>query len=46
VDCYYAKVWAIEGREAIRDLVRCKGIAKALVASKLIVIFYSGDRKS
>jgi len=40
------RYWAIKGKEAIRDLVRCKGITKALVASGLIAIFYPGDRKS
>jgi len=36
----------MEGKEAIRDLVRYKGVAKALVASKLIAIFHLGDEKS
>jgi len=36
----------MEGKETVRDLVRYKGIAKALVASKLIGIFYPKDRKS
>jgi len=40
------RYWAIEGKEAVGDLVRCKGIAKMLVASELIAIFYPGDRKS
>jgi len=33
----------MEGKE---DLVGCKVVAKALVASELIAIFYPGDRKS
>jgi len=36
----------MEGKEAVRDLVRCEGIARALVASKPIAIFHSGDKKS
>jgi len=40
------RYWAIEGKEAVRDLVRCEGVAKALVVSELIAIFYPGDRKS
>jgi len=28
------------------DLVRCEGVTKALVVSKLIAIFYPRDRKS
>jgi len=40
------RYWAIKGKKAIRDLVRYKGITKALVVSELIAIFYSGDRKS
>jgi len=28
------------------DLVRYKGVAKALVVGELIAIFYPGDRKS
>jgi len=40
------RYWAIEGKEAIRDLVRCEGIAKALVVSEPIAIFYPRDRKS
>jgi len=40
------RYWAIEGKEAVRDLVRCEGIAKALVASELIAIFHPGDGKS
>ena len=40
------RCWAIEGKEAVRDLVRCKGVAKALVVSKLIAIFHSRDGKS
>jgi len=40
------RYWAIEGKEAIRDLVRYKGVAKALVVSELIAIFYPGDGKS
>jgi len=40
------RYWAIEGKEAVRDLVRCEGVAKALVASEPIVIFYPGDGKS
>ena len=40
------KCWAIKGKEAIRDLVRYKGVAKALVASELIVIFHPRDGKS
>jgi len=36
----------MEGKEAVRDLVRCEGVTKALVASELIAIFYSGDEKS
>jgi hypothetical protein len=40
------RYWAIEGKEAVRDLVRCKGITKALVVSEPIVIFYPRDRKS
>jgi len=40
------RYWAIEGKEAIRDLVRYEGVTKALVASELIVIFYPRDGKS
>ena len=40
------RYWAIEGKEAIRDLVRCKGVTKALVVSELIAIFHPGDGKS
>jgi len=40
------RYWAIEGKEAVRDLVRYKGVAKALVVSELIAIFYPGDGKS
>jgi len=40
------RYWAIEGKEAVRDLVRCNGIAKALVVSEPIAIFHPGDRKS
>ena len=40
------RYWAIEGKEAIRDLVRCEGVAEALVVSELIAIFYPRDRKS
>jgi len=40
------RYWAIEGKEAVKDLVRCKGVAKALVVSELIAIFYPRDRKS
>jgi len=36
----------MEGKETIRDLVRCKGVAKALVASKPIAIFHPRDGKS
>ena len=36
----------MEGKEAVGDLVRCKGVAEALVASKPIAIFYPGDGKS
>jgi len=36
----------MEGKEAVKDLVRYEGIAKALVASELIAIFYPGDKKS
>jgi len=36
----------MEGKEAIRDLIRCEGVAKALVASKPIAIFHPGDEKS
>jgi len=40
------RYWAIKGKEAIGDLVRCEGIAEALVVSELIAIFYPGDGKS
>jgi len=40
------RYWAIEGKEAVRDLVRYKGVAKALVVSKPIAIFHPRDRKS
>jgi len=40
------RYWAIEGKEAVGDLIRCEGVAKALVASELIAIFYPGDGKS
>jgi len=41
------RYWAIEGKEAVRDLVRCEGIAEVLVVvSKPIAIFYPGDGKS
>jgi len=40
------RYWAIEGKEAIRDLVRCEGVAKALVVSELIAIFHPRDKKS
>jgi len=40
------RYWAIEGKEAVRDLVRCEGVAKALVASELIAIFHPRDGKS
>jgi len=40
------RYWAIEGKEAVGDLVRCKDVAKALVVSELIAIFHLGDRKS
>jgi len=40
------RYWAIEGKEAVRDLVRCKGVAKALVVSELIAIFHPRDGKS
>jgi len=40
------RYWAIEGKEAVRDLIRRKGIAKVLVASELIAIFHFGDKKS
>jgi len=36
----------MEGKEAIRDLVRYEGVTKALVASEPIAIFYPGDKKS
>jgi len=36
----------MEGKEAVGDLVRCKGITKALVASELIAIFHPRDEKS
>ena len=36
----------MDGKETVRDLVRCKGVIKALVASKPIGIFYPRDRKS
>ena len=38
--------WAIEGKEAVGDLVRCEGVAEALVVSEPIAIFYPGDGKS
>ena len=34
------------GKEAVRNLVRYKGVTKALVVSELIAIFYPRDRKS
>jgi len=40
------RYWAIKGKEAVRDLVRCEGVTKALVASEPIAIFYPGDEKS
>jgi len=40
------RCWAIEGKEAVGDLVRYKGVAKALVVSELIAIFYPRDGKS
>jgi len=40
------RYWAIEGKKAVGDLVRCEGVAKALVVSELIAIFYPGDGKS
>jgi len=40
------RYWAIIGKEAVGDLVRCKGIAKALVASEPIAIFHPRDGKS
>jgi len=40
------RYWAIEGKEAVRDLVRYKGVAKVLVVSELIAIFYPRDGKS
>jgi len=40
------RYWAIKGKEAVRDLVRCEGIAEALVVSELIAIFHPGDGKS
>jgi len=40
------RYWAIEGKEAVRDLVRCEGIAKALVVSEPIAIFHPRDKKS
>ena len=39
------RYWAIEGKEAVGDLVRCEGVAKALVASELIAIFHPRDGK-
>jgi len=36
----------MEGKETVRDLVKYKGVAKALVTSKLIAIFHPRDRKS
>jgi len=39
------RYWAIEGKEAVGDLVRYKGVAKALVVSELIAIFYPRDGK-
>jgi len=40
------RYWAIEGKEAVGDLVRYEGVAEALVASELIAIFYPRDGKS
>ena len=40
------RYWAIKGKEAVRDLVRYEGVAKALVVSEPIAIFHPGNRKS
>jgi len=40
------RYWAIEGKEAVEDLVRYEGVAEALVVSELIAIFHPGDGKS
>jgi len=36
----------MEGKETVGDLVRCEGVAKALVASELVGIFHPKDGKS